>query len=204
MPRPRRPLSSWRRSTANLWFTARKDAVAKLGKRLIVRQDGKGDFKNVQAAIDAAPRNSLIEVHDSGLYRGGLVVPSGKSTMRRGAKGCFPVITSAGVPQGVQNLLVLESGITLERLVLAHANPGPQPGVAFAQVRSMRVLATLMTVGVEGDAMSGLSPLPGYESAYRCRGGYRTRQARQGQRLGHYGRRSSGAGLGHSLRLVLR
>jgi pectin methylesterase-like acyl-CoA thioesterase len=43
-------------------------AVASLGKLLTVRQDGKGDFRSIQAAIDSAQPNSLIEIGDNGPY----------------------------------------------------------------------------------------------------------------------------------------
>jgi len=38
------------------------------GKLITVRKDGKSHFKSIQAAVDAAPPNSLIEIQDNGPY----------------------------------------------------------------------------------------------------------------------------------------
>ena len=43
-------------------------ATETLSKFITVRQDGKGDCKTVQAALEAAPDYSVIEIQDNGLY----------------------------------------------------------------------------------------------------------------------------------------
>jgi len=101
-------------------------AVAKVPKPITVRLDGKGDFKGIQAAIDASPSGSLIEIEDNGPYHEKLLIPKDKYELRvRGKKGCWPVITSAGVPAGTRAVVEVQgSGAFLERLVLLHDNPG--------------------------------------------------------------------------------
>jgi len=69
-------------------------ATEKLGKFITVRKDGKGDFKSIQAAIDAALPNSLIEVGDSGVYDGRIRVKDDLSI--RAAKEQWPIITYTG------------------------------------------------------------------------------------------------------------
>ena len=72
-------------------------AVAELGARLIVRLDGEGDFTSIQAAIDAAGPNSLIEIWDDGPYSQKLVVADEKTGLTiRGAPANWPIITCRG------------------------------------------------------------------------------------------------------------
>ena len=112
--------------------TARKPAFAEmakatktLGRFLTVRKDGKGDFKTIQAAIDAAPPDSLVEIQDTGPYEEKILVPKEKEGLHlRGKKGCWPIITSAGHRSGFAILVsVSATGVTFERLVLAHVKP---------------------------------------------------------------------------------
>ncbi len=100
-------------------------AVAELGALITVRLDGKGDHKSVQEAIDAAEPKCLIEIHDNGPYNEKLVIPKEKTGLTiRGKKGFWPVITSLGPTRDYETLvLVLASGVTLERLVLVHGTP---------------------------------------------------------------------------------
>ena len=53
-------------------------AVADLGTKIVVRLDGKGNFTSIQAAIDSAAPNSLIEIEDNGPYDEGLLIPKGE------------------------------------------------------------------------------------------------------------------------------
>ncbi len=103
-------------------------ATATLGKRLIVRQDGKGDFTTIRDAMKAAEPEDLVEVRDSGTYQGPIEFLVGNLTVR-GRKGCWPVLTSAGIADGVQNLIEVKTqGTSLERLILIHASPkAPDP-----------------------------------------------------------------------------
>ena len=97
-------------------------AVADVPTPITVRLDGKGDFKSIQAAIDAAPSRSLIEIEDDGPYHEKLLIPKDKYGLRlRGKKGCWPVITSADLPPGPRHLVAVEGvGAFIERLVLLH------------------------------------------------------------------------------------
>jgi len=70
-------------------------AAAKLGKLITVRQNGKGDFRSIQEAVNAAPPNGLVLVADSATYHEVVRVPNGKEGLiLRGKKGAWPTITS--------------------------------------------------------------------------------------------------------------
>ena len=74
-------------------FVEMESVVAKLGKRITVRQGGKGDHKTIQTAINAAPPNSLIEIQDVGPYNEEIVIPKEKEGLTiRGKKDCWPII----------------------------------------------------------------------------------------------------------------
>ncbi|MBM4094861.1 MAG: hypothetical protein FJ276_36440 [Planctomycetes bacterium] len=97
-----------------------ESAVANVPKAITVRLDGKGDFQSIQAAIDAAPSQSLIEIEDNGPYHEKVLIATDKYEIRlRGKKGCWPVITSEGLPEGPRPLVSVE-GVSafLERMVL--------------------------------------------------------------------------------------
>jgi len=97
-------------------------ATETLGRFITVRQDGKGDFKTIQAAIDAAPPNSLIEIQDKGPYNERLAIPrESKGITLRGKKGIWPVLKSAGATTKFRNLVEVHAADTLlERLVVVH------------------------------------------------------------------------------------
>jgi hypothetical protein len=107
-------------------FTEMEKAVAELGQLITVRQDGKGDFASIQAAIDAAPPHSLIEVQDNGPYNEKLDIPREKEGLTlRGARGTWPIVTSAGPRAGFDFLVLVRAAkIRMERIVLAHSASG--------------------------------------------------------------------------------
>ncbi|MGA2621400.1 MAG: protein kinase [Thermoguttaceae bacterium] len=94
--------------------------------RLVVRLDGKGDFKGIQEAIDAAKPGALIEIQDNGPYREMLTIPGEKKSLNiRGRKGCWPVVMSAGGSASIGTLVAIDAEETrLERLILLHNAPG--------------------------------------------------------------------------------
>ncbi|NQU22498.1 MAG: protein kinase [Candidatus Nealsonbacteria bacterium] len=110
-------------------FANLEQAVADLGKMLTVRQDGKGDHKSIQAAIDAAQPNSLIEIQDSGPYNEKVAIQK-EGLILRAKKGVWPIITSIGPTTNFPTLMsVRASQVTIERLILAHGAPaGDHPG----------------------------------------------------------------------------
>ncbi len=98
-------------------------AVGTLGKFLTVRKDGKGDFTSIQAAIDAAPPNSVVEIQDNGLYNEPIVIHK-QGIALRGKKGRWPVITSWGRRGGAKVLVEVGAPrAAMSRLALAHAAP---------------------------------------------------------------------------------
>lgn len=105
------PLAELEKSTANL------------GRRIVVRQDGKGDFTTIQAAIDAASSDGLIAIADSGPYMGPLILPAGKPGLSiTGKRGSWPVITWPDQRHPVTSplLQVNARGATLRRLMILH------------------------------------------------------------------------------------
>jgi hypothetical protein len=101
------------------------DAVAKLGKIVVVRQDGGGDAKTLRAALEAATPNGLIEIADSGIYRERIDIrPELEGLILRGAAGCWPVVTSQGAAKGISCLIrVAAPRVVIEHLVLSDLVP---------------------------------------------------------------------------------
>ena len=133
-------------------FAEMAKAVASLGKFLIVRQDGKGDFTKIQAAIDAAPSNSLIEIQDDGPYKEKLLAPAEKDGLTlRGAKDCWPLIASTpSMAKFSYFLEFLGAHTTLERLVVVFrtASGGPANAVRLGADSTIRsVVAKLYASG---------------------------------------------------------
>lgn len=97
-----------------------------LGQKFTVRQDGSGDYTSIQAAIDAAPTKSLIEIQDDGTYNEKLLIPKEKQGLTVcGAPGCLPFVTSSGPKRDFPVLVSAPaSDVTLKRLALIHSNPG--------------------------------------------------------------------------------
>jgi len=96
-------------------------ATANLGRRITVRQDGKGDFRTIQAAIDACHGGEVIEILDNGPYNEYLLIPAAKSRLTlRGKRGRWPIVTSmVPKPQPSQAILTIQAPITkIERLAL--------------------------------------------------------------------------------------
>lgn len=156
-------------------------AVAEVGQRLTVRLDGKGGFTNIQAAIDAAEPNSLIEIQDNGPYREGVSVSKDGLTIR-GAHDRWPVVTSQNVLPKPSLLLALNGKkITIDRLLLVHSDPGSEQRTVYVEsgsnVQLRRVLAWLGS----DDAMSGIAVSAGsnaeFDTCFFVGDGYCDRKA---------------------------
>ena len=101
-------------------FPDLEQAVADVGTRLTVRLDGKGNHTSIQAAIDAAPSNSLIEIQDNGPYNEKLVIRQEGLTVRA-SPACWPIITSVGPLTDFPVLVrVAAPRVSIERVVLTH------------------------------------------------------------------------------------
>ncbi|NQT51456.1 protein kinase, partial [bacterium] len=100
-------------------------ATAQLGKFLTVRKDGKGNYKTIQAAINAAPPNSVVEVQDKGVYEEAIIIPEEKlGLIVRGRRGYWPTITA---PKGVSGSGLVQlraERATIERMVIVHKGGG--------------------------------------------------------------------------------
>ena len=127
-------------NTTPVTDTARKPAFAELakatetlGRFITVRLDGKGDFRGLREAIEAAPPRSLIELQDNGPYPGAWEVPKDKEgIIIRGKRGCWPILTSAGSKDSVESLVQVSCpGTRLERLILIHTSKSARAGSAL-------------------------------------------------------------------------
>ncbi len=141
-----RPLADPERSPS---FEELEKAVAGLGPRVIVRADGQGDFISIQQAVDSVEPNTLIEIRDNGPYNEKVVVPPPKRGLTiRGAKDCWPTITSLGPIRDFDVLMLVQApATTLERLILFHATPaGDNPSCLSVDAPDCRVHSTLVFV----------------------------------------------------------
>jgi len=126
-------------------FAELEQAVAKLGNMFTVRLDGKGDFKSIQAAIDAAPPNSLIEIEDNGPYHEAVMINKEGITLR-GKRPAWPMITSENIVPKTKYLVVINApAVAVERLAVLHTAPGAYPHaiVVTSGARFCNILASL-------------------------------------------------------------
>ncbi|MFH1265289.1 MAG: protein kinase, partial [Planctomycetota bacterium] len=109
-------------------FAELEQSTANLGRFITVRQDGKGDFTSIQAAIDTAPPNSLIEIEDNGPYNEKIGIGQEGLTIR-GKVGFWPIITSVGPVTNFPILVALRAPRTrMERVVLSHVGAAGSGG----------------------------------------------------------------------------
>ena len=97
-------------------------ATEKLGKTVTVAKDGRGGFKSIQEAINAATPNSTVVIADSGLYTERLSIPEAKKGLTlKGKKGCWPILgTEPASKRAYRWLLDVEApDCTIERVVFA-------------------------------------------------------------------------------------
>ncbi|NQT14597.1 MAG: hypothetical protein HQ582_17705, partial [Planctomycetes bacterium] len=130
-------------------FAELEKAVAELGRFITVRQNGKGDFTGIQAAIDAAPPNSLIEIEDTGPYSEQIVFGASKTKIAlRGKEGAWPLIASLDQTKAIETLITVESADTLiQEVILVHSAPsGRSPHCVFLRgyTSSLRLRSTLV------------------------------------------------------------
>ena len=73
--------------------------LAAEGRKLVtVSQSGKAKFKTIQAAINAAPPRSVIEILDSATYEEEIIIPmEQEGLILRGKHGAWPVIKTRGI-----------------------------------------------------------------------------------------------------------
>jgi hypothetical protein len=109
-------------------FAEMDKAVAKLGRRLTVRLDGKGHVRSIQAAVNAANIGDLIEIQDGGPYIESVTIPAEKSGLTlRGAKRLWPLLISMQ-PNSVAGPLidVIAPNLTVQRMILVNSAPNPR------------------------------------------------------------------------------
>lgn len=127
-------------------FAEMEKGVAKIGKRLTVRLDGKGHFRTIQAAVDAANIGDLVEIEDSGPYSESVTVSAEKSGLTlRGAKGTWPLLISAE-PNSVPGPLISVKGpnTTVQRMVLVNlAAVGRTPHCLSCDAANLKVEALM-------------------------------------------------------------
>ena len=134
-------------------FAELEQSTATLGRFITVRQDGQGDFTSIQAAINAAPPNSLIEIQDNGPYNEKIGIGQEGLTVR-GMTGCRPIITSVGPVTNFPVLVsVAASRTTMERVMLSHA------GAAGAGATCVSGSVTIRSSIVVGSFAGGTSQI---------------------------------------------
>jgi hypothetical protein len=112
-------------------FAELEQTTANLGHRVIVRQDGKGDFTSIQGAIDAAPPESLIEIHDSGSYNERINIDKDGLTLR-GKRDCWPTITSVGKVTSFPVLVTANAtNVSIDHVILDHSGAAGNGAAAF-------------------------------------------------------------------------
>jgi len=135
--------------------------VADVGKKLVVSPDGKGDYRTIQEAIDAAPPKSVIEIRSNGPFYEKLAIPADHPHLvLRGGEGFWPQVSSGG-PAGTISELVTLAGknAILERLVLTHQDAAGDVLVANVPCRIRQAIITGVksrpefNAGVELDAV---------------------------------------------------
>jgi hypothetical protein len=124
-------------------------AVAKLGRRITVRLDGKGHFRSIQAAVKSANVGDLVEIEDNGPYSESVVISSEKSGITlRGKRGAWPLLISME-PNSVVGPLIGVNGpnTTIQQMVLVNLGaPGRTPqclSCDAAGVKVARVIAAM-------------------------------------------------------------
>ncbi|MCS7238694.1 MAG: hypothetical protein NZ899_10555 [Thermoguttaceae bacterium] len=127
-------------------FAHMVETTLKLGRKIVVRQDGKGDFTRIQPAVDAAQVGDLIEIQDNGPYSEAVTFSESKSDIiLSGAKNCWPLLISVEPNSVVGNLLTVRgANITIKRLLII--NQGAYGRTPMA-VNGTPKLSTVLVVG---------------------------------------------------------
>ena len=136
-------------------FAEMLKATETLGKLITVRQDGKGDFKTIQAAIDAAPPNSLVEIADEGQHNEAVVIRTSGICLR-GSRRYWPTIVAVAEGGRLNVLAVRAKDVSVQHLVLslrAGGNPyainvGDDASATFSQVVGYVHSAVVFTTGL--------------------------------------------------------
>jgi len=130
--------------------------VSKLGNFVTVRQDGKGDFKRIQSAINAAPPYSLIEIQDNGPYYEQLHIRSDTpGLMVRGQKSCFPSIIEPPEANKVLQVDARDAVVQRVALLLVGA-PRDGQGPAFCIGTNNECSFRSVIFGSSRDGWTGL------------------------------------------------
>jgi len=136
-------------------FIEMAEAVSKLGRFIVVRKNGERDFSSIQAAVDAAPPNSIIEIQDGGRYTEKVVIPKEKPGLTlRGIEGRWPMLTNMGSEKQYGTLLHnAGKGTTIARLIIA--NHSDVPGAAAVGFSSSMTLDSVFLYGRGWSMMGG-------------------------------------------------
>ena len=141
-PRARAVTDTARKPT----FAEMAAAVAKVGKLLTVRKDGKGEYTTVQGAISLAPPRSVIEIQDSAFYDEKIVIAKGKEGITvRGAKGRWPVIHFTRLGSSQPLVHVTASGVAFVQVVLTNYDtPQAYPDCLRVQAGPLRLQRVIL------------------------------------------------------------
>ncbi|MGD0899868.1 MAG: protein kinase [Thermoguttaceae bacterium] len=115
-----RPIRDPRRSPS---VAEMATAAANLPPLVTIAKSGRGDFSTIQAAVDEAHPNSVLEILDLGPYEEQILIPERAAGLTiRGKKGLWPIVTSRDWGHSVID--VAGKGITLDRLAIVCQHSG--------------------------------------------------------------------------------
>jgi pectinesterase len=113
----------------SLWIATGAHASGKIF-RAVVASDGSGDYKSVQAAIDAVPDNNLNQYNiyiKPGTYKEHVFIPRGKGRLSLIGEDCDKVFISDDRKSGGPNNYPVDMGAT----VVIHACDVTLQGISF-------------------------------------------------------------------------
>jgi serine/threonine protein kinase len=131
------------------------------GEFVIVRKDGTKApdgtqvFTAIQAAIDAVPANSVIEIQDSEIYSERVLIPKEKRGLtirgkkgQNGKKGCLPTVTSRELAGNCAVLMQVDAAdTTIEHLILEHVRTeGSRPKCLRATIGPIHLDSTMLVL----------------------------------------------------------
>ena len=99
-------------------------ATSHLGKRIVVRQDGRGDFTSIRTALEHASPFSLVEIEDAGPYVEVVRVTQRGITLR-GAKNRYPVIFPPSSDPPLTLVEIRADSVIIDRLTIVFFQGSP-------------------------------------------------------------------------------
>ncbi len=124
----------------------RSDAPAKVepAATLVVKQDGTGDYRSVQEAINLSRPGDVIEIRDNGAYREAISLSSYPNRTIRAGKGNSPVLDTYG------GIIKMGSNCILQGLRITNSMDDPWVWVIVSRDKSNWILTDCVIFGWKG------------------------------------------------------